>query len=189
MRGKPPIAPMDVVCEACGMSFRRQHGHFPRYCSVGCRPDTNIPATLAKFSRLAESGCIEWTGSLTKSGGYGQLSVNGMPKRAHRVAYELVHGQIPNRFLVCHYCDNPKCINVDHLFLGTHADNIRDCISKGRARKFSKLAAEDIIEMRALHRAGVPIRQIAIARNLVYITVYYAVTGRHWRHVHQGLPS
>ncbi len=78
-----------------------------------------------------ENGCIEWTRS--KDGdGYGFIRFSGVLHRTHRIAYELFVGEIPAGMCVLHKCDNPPCINVDHLFLGTHADNNRDKFNKGR---------------------------------------------------------
>ena len=79
------------------------------------------------------SDCIIWTGA-TQNGGYG---VKKIPKtrrnvRVHRAAWEDIHGPIPDGMFVLHKCDNPACYNVDHLFLGTQADNIADMIEKGR---------------------------------------------------------
>ena len=76
------------------------------------------------------SGCIEWIGSGSR--GYGAIKIDGVTHRAHRVAWELAHGFIPAGLFVCHRCDNPRCINVEHLFLGTPADNNNDKIAKGR---------------------------------------------------------
>lgn len=82
--------------------------------------------------------CWLWTGSKT-SFGYGQMSFgphDGSRRTwpAHKVSWMLHKGDIPDGLFVCHQCDNPPCVNPDHLFLGTAGDNTRDCISKGRDR-------------------------------------------------------
>ena len=89
---------------------------------------------LASFLRPnIETGCIEWTGKATAHGGYGAMTAGrGYKIRAHRLAWALRHGPIPSGKIVCHKCDNPKCCNVLHLFLGTKADNMDDKMRKGR---------------------------------------------------------
>lgn len=84
-----------------------------------------------------ESGCIEWTAGHSTSG-YGRVRIDGVQKQAHRVAWELKNGPIPHGLFVCHKCDNPPCINVEHLFLGTSTDNNRDTVQKGRHAKTAK---------------------------------------------------
>lgn len=78
-----------------------------------------------------DSGCWEWTGRI-KPRGYGAISIDGKEYLAHRAAWIITNGFIPKGFYVCHHCDNRKCINPDHLFIGTQRDNVQDCISKGR---------------------------------------------------------
>jgi hypothetical protein len=75
--------------------------------------------------------CWNWNRSKDYKG-YGQLSVNGKPRRAHRISFVLTKGEIPSGMFVCHSCDNPPCINPVHLFLGTCLDNMRDCVRKKR---------------------------------------------------------
>ena len=77
------------------------------------------------------SACIEWTGSRNPKG-YGQKKVGGKTIFAHRWAWEQANGPIPDGLHVLHTCDNPPCVNVDHLFLGTNADNVKDRDAKGR---------------------------------------------------------
>jgi hypothetical protein len=86
---------------------------------------------LAMKSTIRANGCIEWTGSVDKDG-YGRTAVKARKVYVHRLAWELANGPIPDGLLVCHRCDNPTCINVAHLFLGTPRDNTRDAMQKGR---------------------------------------------------------
>lgn len=88
---------------------------------------------IAKFwSSVTHVGeCWEW--KLTRMWkGYGQTTIGGKVRRAHRVAWELTHGKIPKGLHVLHRCDNPACIRPEHLFLGTAKENQQDCVAKGR---------------------------------------------------------
>ncbi len=89
----------------------------------------------------SETGCIVWTRSRARPQDYGQIWWEGRLQRTHRLAWMLQNGPIPSNMRVCHHCDNPPCINVNHLFLGTHADNMHDMYDKGRRRT---LIGEDV---------------------------------------------
>lgn len=81
--------------------------------------------------------CWIWTGCKNKAG-YGRMFLRSIKTRSittHRFSYLISKGVIPEGMLVCHRCDNPSCVNPNHLFLGTHRDNVRDCMEKGRRRK------------------------------------------------------
>ncbi len=93
-----------------------------------------VPLTATFFeerSRQDGNGCRLWR-KCRCSTGYGVIKVGGRGRRAHRVAYEVLVGPIPDGQFVMHRCDNRACVNVDHLALGTHKDNMQDMNLKGR---------------------------------------------------------
>lgn len=149
-----------------------------------------------RLMRMVEPNgeCWDWTGS--KRGGYGRLVIgsrsDGTRKfvAAHRLSYETFVGPITDGLYVCHRCDNRRCINPSHLFLGTHQQNIDDRESKGRnnhvqgmASGTSKLTDEKVILFRQLHRQGQSIYSIAKAHNFHKKTVSSACKGKSWKHV------
>lgn len=86
----------------------------------------------ASVSVRGDGECWKWIGAQTH--GYGSANIDGRRKGAHRVLMAALVGPIPRDLFVCHRCDNPLCCNPSHLFLGNHADNMRDMVMKGRAR-------------------------------------------------------
>lgn len=136
------------------------------------------------------NGCWEVQGWATHSG---HVQINrkseGLPViRAHRLAWELLRGPIPRGKKVLHNCptgDNPRCVNPDHLFLGTQHDNILDSIRKGRYSAWGKqkLNAAQVLEIRALSAKGVPQHVIAAKFGVRRHSVSAIVTRKSWRHV------
>lgn len=106
---------------------KRRHGNL-----IGKVPQA--PAEERFWRYVNKTGeCWAWTGG-TANDGYGRLYISERDGSvaAHRFSYQLHNGEIPAGLIVCHRCDNPPCVRPDHLFLGTHLDNVRDMFSKGR---------------------------------------------------------
>ena len=81
---------------------------------------------------MAKNNCIIWQGPRWSQGRYGMDYIHGKSTGAHRAAWIRAKGPIPKDMVVCHSCDNGLCVNINHLFLGTRSDNMRDCRNKGR---------------------------------------------------------
>jgi hypothetical protein len=94
---------------------------------------------VARRTPQAGDGCRIWQGAISGRG-YGVVKHRRRQYLAHRAAYEVANGPIPSGMQVCHRCDTPACVRLDHLFLGTGADNMADKVAKGRQAKGSALA-------------------------------------------------
>jgi hypothetical protein len=139
--------------------------------------------------------CWEWKSSLD-SRGYGRVWFDGKMQLAHRVVYRLVIGPIPegegyHGTCVCHKCDNPRCVNPAHLFLGSNADNMHDKKAKGRALKGesignSKLTADQVREIRRLRAEGLTQQAIANRFGVDRPQVSKIVNGKQWAHLQEA---
>lgn len=151
-----------------------------------------VTGDLDRFLRYVVKGgeCWRWIGACTPKG-YGVFWLQRRYARAHRAAWELLRGPIPAGMLVCHVCDTPPCVNPEHLFLGTPADNMADKAKKGRARGAppgdlhfnAKLSTEDVREIRAANDNGVAQTDLAREYGVHAQTIFGIVRRRHWRHV------
>jgi len=145
---RAPIPPKEVpkkTCAECGVVFtKRTREAFAvwesrRFCSRKCsnqKPEI-FGRFLGKFQSGADGECWEWLGALNGDG-YGRLFLGGNAKHsvgAHRVSWQFHKGPIPKGLHVLHRCDNRKCVNPSHLWLGTNSENVADRVSKGRSAR------------------------------------------------------
>lgn len=135
-----------------------------------------------------ETQCWNWTGSLNN--GYGQIRMeNGKPALTHRVSYSLFVSPDIAGMTICHRCDNPLCINPDHLFAGTQADNVADMHTKGRAKKRGLKGAQNnnakLTEEVVRLIRGSDLRPSELARKLgiSHVTVSDIRSRKSWAHI------
>ncbi len=143
---------------------------------------TGIPARLEKWSEPElNSGCRLWTAAV-QAFGYGTIKVNKRPALAHRMAWIVANGPIPLGLHVLHKCDVRACINPDHLFLGTHAENMADMAAKGRSCSGGggspKLTKEQLASLLEMADGGASLRAIAKAFSIRPNSVKYRIIKR-----------
>ncbi len=133
--------------------------------------------------------CWEWTGT-RQTQGYGKIiNEYGQLETTHRVAWRLFRSPIPKGMLICHHCDNPPCVNPDHLFVGTHHDNMADCMAKGRqdggrgeGHGCAKLNENQVREIRRLSRE-LPTKEIAARFRISLALVGFIRLRKRWKDV------
>ena len=153
----------------------------------------DLQCKILLMSNPNKDGCWEWQGCV-QGNGYSRVRYNGKTEYGHRLSYVAFKGDIPDGMDVCHTCDNRKCVNPDHLFLGTRKENMQDCAKKGRTTKgtsfnagescgASKLKAADIIFARQLAKAGEIPRVIAERFGVHTDTIRCVLQRKTWRHI------
>lgn len=143
-----------------------------------------------RYWRLTKTGpgCWIWQGNRNQLG-YGQFRVGrkGPVMTAHRVAWEIHNGPIPDGLIVMHQCDNPPCVNPDHLRVGTHKDNAQDCVAKGRRAKTHKPHSRVLKltddQVRAIRADKRPAHKLAFENNVSEATVYAIRAGTRKKYV------
>lgn len=140
-------------------------------------------------SLVLTSRCWEWSGYRDVDG-YGTIWKSGTNAKAHRVSFEINVGPIANGLFVCHRCDNPPCVNPDHLFLGSALENKRDCLHKGRLNPAlgeshgqSRLTIEQVLDIRS--RAAYRGLTVNLAKEfgVHHMTISLIRNRKKWRHV------
>lgn len=129
---------------------------------MGVYPRPSLQERLMRNTRVTEADCVEWLGPFSPAG-YGHIGqrVNGKYRtyRTHRLSFEIANGAIPAGKVIRHKCDNPPCINPNHLELGSDADNIRDRDERDRTARGERsgnsvLTSDQVGQIRAQYEAG-----------------------------------
>lgn len=193
-------------CDICGKEFeyndtRRKSA---RCCSLGCLGKIGSKSRIEKRRREWETGgisqylndlkiklekhttktdkCWTWNRSKNKQG-YGSLMHRCKVWKVHRASYIAYKGEIPDGLQVLHTCDNPSCVNPDHLFLGTNLDNVNDRVKKGRTKFRSKLTIEQVQEIKKLLALGVTMKRLANDYNVSDVCICYIKQGKSWKNL------
>ena len=150
--------------------FIKHHAH---------RPAKNPRDRFWNFVNKTKS-CWLWIGEIRN--GYGKFKLDSRHfVSAHRFAYEDYFGKIPVNMSVLHQCDNPPCVRPDHLFLGTHKDNARDALLKGRMSKVTSITLDNVISIREQYASGMVTQQrLADQFNISRSTISAIVNHRTW---------
>lgn len=147
----------------------RQNAKLPgrgRFCSRGCSNRSRRSSEADSFWPLIKRSATCWLWQGTTNGRYGTVHVNGEHFYAHRYSFQLHRGTIPDGMMVLHHCDNPLCVNPNHLHLGTQTDNMREASERGRLcvgerNHFAKRSVEDVRVIRESAAAGESYSSIA----------------------------
>lgn len=172
------------------------HIHNKRGCPVCANGGTdeerffNFVNKNGKQINYVNDKCWEWTGDIRENG-YGRFWLNNKSVPAHRYSYELYFGKVPTDLFVLHRCDNPKCVNPNHLFLGTIKDNIQDMITKGRSpnqkgenNPAAKLTENDVLKIREIYATGEYLqKEIAKMFNMPLSSINQVIRGKRWKHL------
>lgn len=163
------------TCLHCGSAFAASSGS-EKFCTNKCMFSASVEKS---------AGCWTWRGVVDREG-YGVMRLKGRSRaKAHRFSYELAHGPIPAGAMVRHFCDNPSCVNPEHLLIGSAKDNKRDCMERGRHLRGerhhkAKLTADDV---RAIRLSGERGAQIAARYGVTKENVYAIQKRKIWKDI------
>lgn len=173
-------------CSVCGTTF----------CPTGKKTHCSNRCNLLGNIKINLNNCWEWQKS--KTDGYGVIKIGKNKKiLAHRLSYQIFRGNFDDSLCVCHHCDNPSCLNPDHLFLGTPQENMKDCekklrlfpirlVSHLRGDKVShgsKLNIDKVKEIRKFHQQGISAKKISEMFSISYRHAWLVIKKRIWGHI------
>ena len=155
---------------------------------ISAQPHSTLPEQFDALYIIDNNGCWIWQGEIDQYG-YGQLYIGGSKLSTHRLSYELFNGEILPKMDICHSCDVKHCVNPNHLWMGTHRENMQDASKKGimprgeRAGQ-SKLKNNDVIEMIGLYKTG-NYSTYALGKQfgIDASTAYDVIVGNTWKHI------
>lgn len=149
--------------------------------------------SFLRRTQRTENGCWKWIGAVHWKTGRPLFQLGRKQVFAHRAAYRLVFGEIPDSMCICHHCDNKLCVNPDHLFVGTQDDNMKDMVAKGRQNNpigesngRAKLTEDDVQYIRKVYkRYSRQFGSGALAKKYGVdpVTIRDIVNGKLWPHV------
>lgn len=146
------------ICKSC--TSEKRESTFVNKPRKVMTVNDSLRRLFYKFKMGEPDECWEWIAARDQDG-YGLTDILGRSRRATRIIYQIVNGDIPEGIFVCHKCDHPWCVNPNHLFLGTPLDNMLDKVAKGRQFRPTwrdnpnyKLSDDDVAEMRSLLSTG-----------------------------------
>lgn len=143
--------------------------------------------------KVDANGCWNWQKLLSPTG-YALIGHEGFTWRGHRLTYTLFRGPIPEGLQACHRCDNPKCINPAHIFLGTTKDNLVDAAKKNRTahserNSKAKLTSEQVVEICQRYENGERVRDLVAVFGVSKSMVYYVLGGEYWTRTERKIPK
>lgn len=162
----------------CEMHYERWRTHGDP--NIGERRKALNMQRIKQLSPVSNRGCWEWSRAINTSG-YAWVRWHGKSRALSRIVWSMVNGEITSGLMVLHKCDNRRCVNPDHLFLGTNADNMADMAAKGRSpRSQAKLTVDQVRDIR---ESNVTHQLLAAQYCVSPVTIQNVILRKTWRHI------